>query len=72
MHDAREYDAVVSSGEQVTAGLLAIAEQILGPKGPFPRDIVGSMLVMALTGGVIAPLAVPVQRWCLGIKRKIV
>src|SRR5262249_44986961 len=25
LHDAREYDAVVSSGEQVTAGLLAIA-----------------------------------------------
>ena len=25
MHDAREYDAVVASGEQVTAGLLAIA-----------------------------------------------
>jgi aspartate kinase len=27
MHDAREYDAVVASGEQVTAGLLAIALQ---------------------------------------------
>src|SRR5258708_10192829 len=24
LHDAREYDAVVSSGEQVTAGLLAV------------------------------------------------
>src|SRR3979411_3007133 len=30
MHDAREYDAVVASGEQVTAGLLAIALQSLG------------------------------------------
>src|SRR5215204_7363512 len=30
MHDAREYDAVVASGEQVTAGLLAIALQTLG------------------------------------------
>lgn len=30
MHDAREYDAVVSSGEQVTAGLLAIALQKRG------------------------------------------
>jgi aspartate kinase len=30
MHDAREYDAVVSSGEQVTAGLLAIALQNMG------------------------------------------
>ncbi len=30
VHDAREYDAVVSSGEQVTAGLMAIALQQLG------------------------------------------
>ena len=25
LHDAREYDAIVASGEQVTSGLLAIA-----------------------------------------------
>ena len=30
MHDAREYDVVVASGEQVTAGLLAIALQSIG------------------------------------------
>lgn len=30
VHDAREYDAVVSSGEQVTAGLLAMALQQRG------------------------------------------
>ncbi len=30
LYDAREYDAVVSSGEQVTAGLLALALQDLG------------------------------------------
>ncbi len=30
VHDAREYDAVVASGEQVTAGLLAIVLQDLG------------------------------------------
>ncbi len=30
IHDAREYDAVVSSGEQVTAGLLALALQGMG------------------------------------------
>ena len=30
MHDAREYDAVVASGEQVTSGLLAIALQGIG------------------------------------------
>jgi aspartate kinase len=30
LHDAREYDAVVATGEQVTAGLLAIALQTMG------------------------------------------
>ena len=30
IHDAREYDAVVASGEQVTSGLLAMALQALG------------------------------------------
>jgi aspartate kinase len=30
LHDQREYDAVVASGEQVTAGLLAIALQEIG------------------------------------------
>jgi aspartate kinase len=30
LHDAREYDAVVATGEQITAGLLAIALQTLG------------------------------------------
>ncbi|MCL4148566.1 UNVERIFIED_CONTAM: hypothetical protein GTU68_025891, partial [Idotea baltica] len=29
-HDAREYDAVVASGEQVTAGLLAMTLQNMG------------------------------------------
>src|ERR1700759_3412692 len=30
LHDAREYDAVVASGEQVTAGLLAIVLEGMG------------------------------------------
>src|SRR5689334_25090869 len=30
LHDAREYDAVVATGEQVTAGLLAIVLQSMG------------------------------------------
>lgn len=30
LHDAREYDAVVATGEQVTVGLLAIALQTMG------------------------------------------
>src|SRR4051812_41799989 len=34
MHDAREYDAVVASGEQVTAGPLAIPLQGMGGNAP--------------------------------------
>ena len=30
MHDAREYDAIVAAGEQITSGLLAITLQSLG------------------------------------------
>ncbi|WP_207461982.1 aspartate kinase [Azospirillum sp. SYSU D00513] len=30
LHDAREYDAIVASGEQVTSGLLAVALQSIG------------------------------------------
>jgi aspartate kinase len=30
LHDAREYDAVVASGENITAGLLAIVLQSMG------------------------------------------
>jgi aspartate kinase len=30
LHDAREYDAIVASGENITAGLLAIALQSIG------------------------------------------
>src|SRR5690242_21689242 len=36
LHDAREYDAVVASGEQVTAGLMAIVLRGMGiPARPF-------------------------------------
>ena len=34
LHDAREYDAVVATGEQVTSGLLAIALQDIGVDRP--------------------------------------
>src|SRR3569833_1906344 len=38
LHDAREYDAVVASGEQVTAGLMAI---VLGEMGISSRSFAG-------------------------------
>src|SRR5476651_1026161 len=38
LHDAREYDAVVASGEQVTAGLMAI---VLSDMGISARSFAG-------------------------------
>lgn len=59
LHDAREYDAVVSSGEQVTAGLLAIALQTIGVQARswqgwqvpiMTNDAHGSARIMAIPG----------------------
>ena len=48
VHDAREYDAVVASGEQVTAGLLAIVLQEMG----IPARSWQGWQVAVLTDGV--------------------
>ena len=42
LHDAREYDAVVATGEQVTAGLLAIALQEHGRRRPLLAGLADS------------------------------
>jgi aspartate kinase len=47
LHDAREYDAVVSSGEQVTVGLLAIALQHIGVPA---RSWLGWQIPIATSG----------------------
>jgi aspartate kinase len=47
LHDAREYDAVVATGEQVTAGLLAIALQSLGIEA---RSFLGWQIPLATDG----------------------
>jgi len=47
LHDAREYDVVVASGEQVTVGLLAIALQDLGISA---RSWLGWQLPVRTTG----------------------
>jgi aspartate kinase len=44
LHDAREYDVVVASGEQVTAGLLAMTLQNMGSNA---RSFMGWQLVRA-------------------------
>jgi aspartate kinase len=47
LHDAREYDAVVSAGEQVTVGLLAIALQHIGVPA---RSWLGWQIPIATSG----------------------
>mgnify|MGYP002681447416 CR=1 FL=1 len=54
MHDAREYDAVVASGEQVTAGLLALSRDVFGA-GLSPSTTaatVGLIVVIGLVASV--------------------
>ena len=48
-YDGREYDAVVSSGEQVTSGLLALVLQSIGRQG-------------ALLAGLADPARLPTPR----------
>lgn len=47
LYDAREYDAVVASGEQVTAGLLALALQAIGVEA---RSWLGWQIPIRTTG----------------------
>src|SRR4029079_19754497 len=60
LHDAREYDAVVASGEQVTAGLLAIVLEGIGVNArswqgwqlPIATtDAHGSARILSINGG---------------------
>jgi aspartate kinase len=62
LHDAREYDAVVASGEQVTSGLLAIALQEMGVNARswqgwqlpiLTSDAHGSARILAVNGDEI-------------------
>lgn len=62
LHDAREYDAVVATGEQITAGLLAIVLQSMGIKArswqgwqvPIETsDAHGSARILDIKGGAI-------------------
>src|SRR6187399_2705019 len=51
MHDTREYDAVVASGEQVTSGLLAITLQGMGIEA---RSYMGWQLPIRASGHAAA------------------
>ncbi len=63
LHDAREYDAVVATGEQITTGLLAIALQEIGVEArswqgwqiPIQTDNAhGKARIMSIDGGELA------------------
>src|SRR5437879_6777994 len=63
LHDAREYDVVVASGEQVTAGLLAIVLQSMGVTARswqgwqipiLTSNAHGSARILEINGGEIA------------------
>lgn len=63
LHDAREYDAVVATGEQVTSGLLAIVLQSMGIKARswqgwqipiITSEAHGSARILDIKGGLIS------------------
>ncbi|OYX11674.1 MAG: aspartate kinase [Rhizobiales bacterium 32-66-8] len=56
LHDAREYDAVVASGEQVTSGLLAITLQNMGGSARI-LEVDGTALGGRLDQGEVAVVA---------------
>jgi len=51
---------------------LAVVQQIVGPRAPIESSIVQTALVVGIVNGIFAPIAMPIQRWCLGLKRVIV
>lgn len=52
--------------------VLAIVQQIVGPRAPLSAAVVQTAVVVGIANGILAPLALPLQRWCLGIKRAVV
>jgi rod shape-determining protein MreD len=61
----------VAAGSALGVFGLAIVQQVVGPRGPLASSLVQTALVVGIANGLLAPLAMPVQRWCLGIKRVI-
>lgn len=63
---------MVAAGSALGVFALAIVQQIIGPRATLGSELVQTALVVGLANGVLAPLTLPVQRWCLGIKRVVV
>lgn len=52
--------------------VFAFVQYIVGPRAPLSAAVLQTAIVLGVANGVLAPLALPVQRWCLGIKRAVV
>ena len=63
---------LVAAGSALGVFALAVVQQVIGPRAPLGSELVQTALVVGIANAVIAPLALPVQRWCLGIKRVVV
>ena len=64
--------AFVAAGSALGVLGLAIVQQVVGPRAPLASSVVQTALVVGVANGVLAPLALPLQRWCLVLKRVIV
>jgi rod shape-determining protein MreD len=51
---------------------LGVAQQFIGADAALTSGIVRTALVVGIVNGLLSPVALPVQRWCFGIKRAIV
>jgi len=61
----------VAAGSALGVFGLAMLQQVFGPRAPLSSSLVQTALVVGIANGILSPLTVPVQRWCLGIKRVI-
>jgi len=72
--DPTWYLSMVTVALSSAAGVggLALVSQFISLEGRIPADLVRDALAIGTINGLIAPLVMPVQRWCFGIKRAIV
>lgn len=72
--DPTWYLSMVTVALSSAAGVagLALVNQFISLDGRMPPGLVRDALAIGTINGLIAPLVMPVQRWCFGIKRAIV
>lgn len=52
--------------------LFAFVQYVVGPRAPLDSSLVQTAVVLGCANGILAPLAMPLQRWGLAIKRVVV